>query len=320
MQGKFIAAVRIFCYLVCISLGVSFALAENKPDPAKIIVGPNILASRDGDIPHVELIVASNPRNAKNLVGAGITQSSAKGSWASKTYASVDGGITWSDSSFPELHEAGGLDPQVGFGIQGTAYFSALRYVKDEKGQDHAGLIFYRSEDLGRTWNKPVDLGSSYDHPIMGVDHTTGKYAGRVYLSVLYGYPVYTVGIFRSEDDGRTFVGPVEAANGGGKIGINTISNIVILRDGTLVVPYVDFEFDPEKAKTQKALNFWVVSSSDGGITFSAPRKIGSHKIEYTPEGLRFFSVACAASDRSNLFPDRIYLHGMTFAKADTAW
>src|SRR6185369_3034072 len=84
--------------------------------------------------------------------------------------------------------------------------------------------------------------------------------------------------------------------------------NIVILRDGTLVVPYVDFEFDPEKAKKQKALNFWVVSSSDGGVTFSAPRKIARHKIEYTPEGLRFFSVACAASDRSNLFPDRIYL------------
>ena len=277
-------------------------------EEARILVGPNILVSRDGDIPHTELIAAADPQNAKNLIAAGITPSSARGSWATKTYASVDGGVTWSHSSFPELHEAGALDPQVGYGPQGTAYFSAIRFVKDEKGQDRAGLLFYRSEDNGRTWSKPVDMGFSYDHPIMGVDQTTGAYAGRIYLSVLYGYPVYTVGVFRSEDDGRTFTGPVEAANGGGKIGINTISNVVILRDGTLLIPYVDFEFDPEKSKTQNALNFWIVSSKDGGITFSAPQKIGAQHVNNTPEGLKFFGVATAAADRSNTFPDRIYL------------
>jgi hypothetical protein len=278
------------------------------PKESKIIVGQNILVSRDGDIPHVELIVAANPRNPKNLVGAAITQTSTKGSWATKTYSTVDGGSTWYDSSFSDLREAGALDPQVGFGIQGTAYFSTIRYVKDEKGQDHGGLVFFRSEDSGRTWSKPLDLGYSYDHPILGVDQTTGKYAGRIYISVLYGYPVYTVGIFRSDDDGRTFVGPVEAANGGGKFGINTISNIVILSDGTLVVPYVDFEFDPEKAKKLHSLNFWVVISSDGGLTFSKPQKIGSQEVNNTPEGLRFFSVAAAAADPSNAFRDRIYL------------
>jgi hypothetical protein len=295
----------LFGAVLCLSVALGTSAEVDKP---KIVVGPNILVSRDGDIPHVELIAASNPRNAKAILGAAITQTSASGSWATKTYSSIDSGITWSHVSFPELHESGALDPQVGYGTQGTAYFSAIRFVKDEKGQTRGGLIFYRSEDNGRTWEKPLDLGFSYDHPIMGVDLSKGSYSGRVYLSVLYGYPVYTVGIFRSEDDGRTFIGPVEAANGGGKFGINTISNVVILRDGTLIVPYVDFEFDPEKAKKQNALNFWMVSSSDGGVTFSPTRKIGVQQINNTPEGLRFFSVAVAAADTSNTFPDRIYL------------
>src|SRR5207249_11441491 len=112
-------------------------------------------------------------------------------------------------------------------------------------------------------------------------------------------------GIFRSDDDGLTFQGPVEAANGGGKIGINTISNILVMRDGTLMVPYVDFEFDPEKAKKAHSLNFWIVSSTDGGSTFSKAHQIGKQEINNTPKGLRFFSVATAAMDRSDKYPAR---------------
>ena len=278
------------------------------PEPLKIVVGPNILVSRDGDIPHVELIAASNPMNGKNLLGAAITASSAKGSWASKVYSSNDGGVTWSHVSFPELHLNGGLDPQVAFGATGTAYFSAIRFLKDDKGNDRADLLFYRSEDGGVTWQKPADLSYSYDHPILTVDHTKGKYSGRIYECVLYGYPVYHVGIFRSADDGRTFQGPFEAANGGGKIGINTISNILVMRDGTLMVPYVDFEFVPEKNKKEHSLNFWLVSSADGGFTFSKAHQIGKQEVNNTPEGLRFFGVATAAVDRSDKYPDRMYL------------
>jgi hypothetical protein len=305
---KLMKSARSLFILLLMAVVFVTPIKSEEPVANKIVVGPNILVSRDGDIPHVELIAASNPKNTKSFLGAAITQSSASGGWSSTTYSSIDGGITWSHVSFPEIRESGALDPQVGFGSQGTAYFSAIRFVKDEKGQTRGGLIFYRSEDNGLSWQKPLDLGYSYDHPIMGVDHTKGSYSGRVYISVLYGYPIYTVGIFRSEDDGHTFIGPVEAANGGGKFGINTISNVVILRDGTLVIPYVDFEFDPEKAKKQNSLNFWMASSSDGGVTFSSPRKIGIQQINNTPEGLRFFTVAVAAADVSNTFPDRIYL------------
>jgi hypothetical protein len=66
------------------------------------------------------------------------------------------------------------------------------------------------------------------------VDHTLGRFAGRIYIGTLSGYPVYTVGIFRSEYDGHTFIGPVEVASGGGEVGVIAVDPQV-LSDGTLL-------------------------------------------------------------------------------------
>jgi len=79
-----------------------------------------------------------------------------------------------------------------------VAYFAALTSAKDERGRTRAFLHFYRSEDCGVAWGKPTDLGASYDHPQIAVDHTFGRYAGRIYISVLYGRD-YSLGVFRSD-------------------------------------------------------------------------------------------------------------------------
>lgn len=275
---------------------------------AKIVVGPNVLVSRDGNFPHVELIVASNPLDPKNLVGGAITPTDVNGGWATKAYSSRNGGDSWGDIVFPELHSNGAGDPMVGFGIHGTAYFASLMTVTSPAGRTGAAVMFYRSTDGGRTWHKPADLGYSYDHEVLAVDRTKGKYAGRVYLSVLYGYPVYRVGVFRSEDDGRTFIGPVEAANGGGKLGINTAANVLVLSDGTLFLPYEDFEFLPEKRKASHTGHFWFVSSTDGGVTFSKPHVIGTQEFDHSPNAPRVGTFpAFAADTHSTAFRDRIY-------------
>jgi|GEM_PF-696393 len=248
------------------------------PGKTRILVGPNILVSRDGDIPHCELMVASNPKDPENLLGAAITYTRPDGSQVCKTYASVDCGYTWTDSAFREQRDFGSGDPQVAFGLHGTAYFSELGWIKDEKGRSRMGLYVYRSEDAGKTWQKP-SLLRSCDHPQLVVDQSYGKYAGRVYIGVLYTSKYkdaeveYTVGVFRSDDDGRTFIGPVDATSGGGKKGIN-VTNMLILSDGTLFVPYSDFEYKDEKRRTSKFSTFWFVTSSDGGISFSIPTKI----------------------------------------------
>jgi hypothetical protein len=156
--------------------------------------------------------------------------------------------MTWKTGEFAEQTEFGGGDPQVAYSAQGTALFVALTMNKSENGKDCASMHVWRSEDGGNHWLPPAEIkcSPSWDHEQIVVDTTKGRYAGSIYIAALYDYPVYRVGVFRSDDDGRTWIGPVEAANGGGTLGINDVTPMV-LSDGTLVVPYGDFEFLPEK-------------------------------------------------------------------------
>jgi hypothetical protein len=271
-----------------------------------------MLVSRDGDFPHVELVLAANPKNAKNMVGGAITYTRPGGGMACRAYATADGGSTWKASEFPEQVEWGSADPYVAFTPQGTALFSALTFKKDEKNQTRGFLQVHRSEDGGRSWSDAIDLGYSYDHEQIAVDQTTGKYSGRIYIGVLYGpYPMYRVGVFRSEDDGRSWIGPVEGANGGGTIGMNEV-NPMVLSDGTLILPYSDFEFLPGKVKTAGKVSstFWVVLSNDGGVSFGKPRKVHTLQYDFDDKvGRRLGGFPSLAADyRSKDFKDRIYM------------
>jgi hypothetical protein len=278
---------------------------------ARIVVGPNILVSRDGDFPHIEPIVAANPADARNLLGGAITATRPAGGMSCRAYASHDGGNTWIMTDFPDLEEHGAGDPYVAFTLRGTGIFTALADVKDETGRTRSAVFVRRSEDGGMNWRPTIDLGYSYDHEQITVDQTTGKYAGRIYIGVLHGYPEYKVGVFRSEDDGRTWIGPVQAASGRGEIGINDIQPMV-LSDGTLVMPYADFEFLPGKRKTSGlvASTAWMVLSEDGGVSFGAPRKIVTHQLNLDDKAGRGFNgfPAFAVDNRSEPFRDRIYV------------
>ena len=291
-----------------VSLPGSGQTPAEKP---RIRVGPNILVSRDGDVPHVELMVATSPKTSKHLLGGAITATRPNGGWACRAYSSTDGGVTWSASEFPEQVEYGGGDPQVAYTARGTPLFVALAFNNNEVGRQCASMHVWRSEDAGKTWQPPAELlcSPSWDHEQIVVDYTKGKFAGRIYIGVLYGYPVYTVGVFRSDDDGRTWTGPVDAANGGGTIGINDVTPMV-LSDGTLILPYGDFPFQPDKRPTKgKATsNFWTVASTDGGVTFSAPRKVGSQVYDLDDKETQLAGFGKFAADtESKPFRDWMY-------------
>ncbi len=301
--------------LLCMSAVASLFPARNHPPDPKMIIGPNILASRDGNFPHVELMIAANPKNKKNLLGAAMTMTRADGGLACKTYATFDGGYSWHDSVFLEQVTFGGADPQVAFSPHGTAYFAALARVKDEHGRTRSALHFYRSEDGGRSWSRPADLGYSYDHPQIAVDHTVGHFAGRIYIGVLYGRD-YSLGVFRSDDDGHTFVGPVKVLDGKG-IGVN-VSTLMVLSDGTLVMTYGDFQIDPAKRKTARESSAWLVTSKDGGVTFSTPTKIATSNTpaDEDPSFRLGTFHAYAADSRSSRYRDRLYTAWTDFNSA----
>jgi hypothetical protein len=312
--SKFLAA------LLAASIVVPAAAADvssKTPEPPKaprVLVGPNILVSRDGDVPHVELMIAASPKTSRHLLGGAITATRPEGGMACRAYSSTDGGSTWKSTEFAEQIQWGGGDPQVAFTLNGTAIFSALAFAKTETGKMCASMHVWRSEDGGKTWDPPTEIACSpsWDHPQITVDHTPGRFAGRIYIGVLYDYPTYRVGIFRSDDDGRTWIGPVEAANGGGKIGINVI-NVMVMNDGTLVVPYIDFDFLPEKRKSTGKLknSTWIVTSADGGITFSQPRKVQTMETNQDDPDFRTTAGMTAWStdgSQSSKYRDRLYV------------
>ncbi len=60
-------AYRLICSLL--GLGSLTGLAFGQATKPRIVVGPNILVSREGNQPKMETMVAANPQNPKNLLG-----------------------------------------------------------------------------------------------------------------------------------------------------------------------------------------------------------------------------------------------------------
>ena len=300
------------CLLAVALVAAGAAGAGQETREPRIVVGPDYLVSRDGDRPHVEIMAAANPRNPRNLLAGAITFTRPDGGAATKAYVSFDGGVQWDDITFPEQKETGGGDPQVAFTAAGTAIFATLATRADETGRTRAFLHAYRSEDGGRTWSAPYDLGASYDHPMLAADQTTGPFAGRLYMSVLYGRE-YSLGVFRSEDDGRSWIGPVKFLDGAGERGLN-VDPTVVFHDGAVMVPFVDFPSNPEQTANWTESRLWTVVSTDGGVTFSEPKpgpvKMTGEETREAREGTPRFrggSWTMLAADRSERFRDRAY-------------
>jgi hypothetical protein len=212
-----------------------------------------------------------------------------------------------------EQLDFGSADPQVAFTPHGTALFVGLAFgtVKDENERERGGMHIHRSTDGGTSWQQTQVVCCSHDHEQIIVDTTLGRFAGRIYLSTLWDYPVYRIGVFRSDDDGRTFTGPVEATNGGGTKGVNSFTPVV-LSDGTLIVPFGDFDFLPEKRKEtgMAEVTDWFVTSTDGGLTFSPPRKSNTQVYNLDDrESLGESTFPSVAADATTgKYRDRLYV------------
>jgi hypothetical protein len=184
------------------------------------------------------------------------------------------------------------------------------------------GMNFYRSEDGGRTWSGAIPLGRGHDHEMLVTDHTYGPFAGRVYITDETDIPgsreletlimQRRVVLFRSSDDGRSFIGPIEVARGD-NTGL-AAQNLLVLSDGTLFIPMIEY---PNYAVDKEAATWKAVFSlsSDGGVTFSPRRPIadirfGGVKVMRKSQGSGRVDQMAApvfAVDPGGKFRDRIY-------------
>jgi hypothetical protein len=272
-----------------------------------IRLGPEILVSGPLPYPQVETTVAAHPRDPKTLIGASISLvDRTKGT---RVYTSADGGTTWTNAHLPgQIPD--GADPQIAFTPRGTAIYLELPTVKNE-GLASSPMHVWRSEDGGRTWEKTAELPGGWDHPQIAVDSTVLEHAGRIYITVIYG-KTYTLGVFRSDDDGRTFTGPVPVIDGGETWNYFN-QNPVVLSDGTLLIPFSSYPQDASfEGEVEAKLR--MLASRDGGLTFSQDSPVASQTFPGPGDKATLFSIPSYAVDASaGPFRDRIYLTWVDF-------
>jgi len=282
---------------------------QDRPATKQILVGPNVLVSRESNYPNVELMLAVNPNNPQNLVGTAIVTTSVGDHCT--IYVSMDGGSTWRFVDFPILPEDGTGDPQVAFGVDGTAYFTALGQRADQQGKKHMVLDLFRSSDGGLTWEHTGTYGSGHgdDHPQMVADPRPG-HAGAIYTTCgcLFGKEESTIGLFRTYDHGSHTEEPIKVVSAPPGMMVFGL-NPVVLSDGFLFVPFQVFEPKRLEEQVSPTRDIYFAASSDAGATFSSPSKIRTQVLDPkahvpSPYGGVFF----AADTRSTKFRDRIYM------------
>jgi len=276
-----------------------------------LVVYPDVPVSRDRTIPHYEMTLAADPRDGRHLLGMSITRAGRERGSACRAFASFDGGWTWSTSDLPGQLDRGGIDPQVAFDAEGTAYAVVLggAATPAANGRRDALLVF-RSSDGGRSWSEPVAVGTgeTHDAPGLEVDTTGGPFHGRIYISTNYGEETLRNGLLRSADGGRTFAGPVELPGGGeGVLCMN--EPLLVLRDGTLLSPLTCIDDVPASYAVtgRRTQRLGVTTSRDGGVTFSPLAWTGVRMEEDQASLWEIHAFRFALDRGSPRFRDRLY-------------
>jgi BNR repeat-like domain len=241
-----------------------------------------------------EPAVAVNPNNPQQVVA----------SFQDNVHAaySTDTGATWQvDDIAPKNYRVSG-DVSVAFDNQGHAFVCYIAFDKLgtfnywAHGATRNGIFVRRSLDGGKTWEEnhiPVAEQASQpgipfeDKPYMVADNSKSKYAGNLYI----GWTRWRVTdsqmvISRSTDDGKTWSQPVEIDAHPG-----------LPRDDNGAAEGFDGTVGPDGtlyAIWSQGDDIMLVSSKDGGMTFSRARPI----IHTAP-----IMFAIDTLDRANGFP-----------------
>jgi hypothetical protein len=285
--------------------------AGSKAQPAMIQVAPNVqVSAANGKRLHHELVVSASPTDANALLACAMIFDARDASRHVIAYGSFDGGKSWARTLEVDRTTFVG-DPDCTFGLDGTAYLSALP-LHYESAAEHEMLV-YRSADSGRTWSAPVVL-PFIDREYLAVDRTSGPRRGYLYLHgnavrdpTVDGDERIVFTFFRSTDGGLTFSSPKKLIPDGEHMAFGT-GNGVVLSDGTYVASFYEW-YDRKNlsnkdfTKADGALK--LVRSTDGGDHFSKAVVASEWHgcIGWTP-GLPVLAVDTSGGP----FRDRLYL------------
>jgi hypothetical protein len=239
--------------------------------PPQITVLPGVLISADDPgNQHVESWLAMNPRDPLNLIAASMVLG--EHDWVA-AYASWDGGKTWVRAT----HGAAGgkyfdgQDPAVAFDADGNAYLSTA--------SDAFGV--WKSTDGGRTWGEPAAVpGAGYDRTFVACDRSSrGSVRGRLYavgkmpITVFGHHGADVIAFSSSRDGGASFAFPRLLLPAPDKELLNIVSDLLVTPDGRVILALETFDPPPPGAPLLTG-RISIVTSEDGGRTFSEPRQV----------------------------------------------
>lgn len=263
---------RPYCWIaVGLLIGVNSASATAQdrhsspaPKPIQIFVDPDVQVSHDGNVVHMESYVSASTTNPDLLLAGGevIFSGRRANASAAQIYRSTDSGARWTPTPLPD-EVNGGWDNTIASGPDDTTYFLTSNFER--------GFTIYRTNDGGLTWASTVsELSSGWDRPHIAVDNTDGKFRSSLYIA---GEADDGVRIVRSTDHGKTFSSSVAACPHPDGWNSATSASPLILSDGTLIIPCLPYPNDPARATWVDA-EVGIVSSRDGGVTFSPYRRV----------------------------------------------
>ncbi len=258
-----------------LSSGVLMALQHVTGSSNQLVSSPSgdDIQVSTSTLPQNEPSIALNPSNPQ-ILAVGANDQLATRDWLA-VYTSSDGGLTWTNGLIPTTGLVGlqdASDPAVSFSENGTLYYSGVAFnVNFRTNIPFDGTVFVsRSTDDGASFPQTtvVDTSSGKifnDKPYIGVDETTGSFAGRVYVSwsrFTNSFQASDIMAAYSGDGGRSFSSPHLISNSPSNQG----SVPVVGPNGELYVVWNDVS------------NHRIVEakSTDGGVSFSSPAVVSS--------------------------------------------
>ncbi len=287
----------------------------------------NVRVSHDPYLAHSEPMLVENPDNPLNLVGgAKFFPSPANYLPLNGYFVSFDGGCTWKDGGiFPGFQQRYTLTSNVAFAFGRHHDVYAVVIFQGQGGM--SGLAVSTSTNDGRTFSNPVNLFERpedevfSDKPWITVDRTNGPNRGDIYVVWSYEHGkgcsvgksnscVQEIAFSRSTDGGKTFSAPrmiegsapfcanssTQSTRCDGGIGATP----VVEPDGTLAVAFRDTFSNNAQGGQSIPNRLLIVTSSDGGKTWSAPVSIAAIRVadDYFPhEHYRNLTLPAFACD-----------------------
>ncbi len=295
----------------------NFTCVANTASQPSVFAG-NYLANCGPDVPHNETSIVVNPLDPNHVVGAFHTYAlvATGGRLRQRVFSTpsvtTNGGATWRHVIPPVTPFQFTGDPAVAFNRQGRVYLAS---IADHEGQGGGGytapsVVVQYSDDGGTNWTNPIVVAPGrasvtvgqgngplvfQDKDYIAVDtFATSPFANRAYVTwtsfqeFFQGVKPYARSpiTFSYSDNGTAWGRPMEISGFSSNCSaalfgrpnecdLNQFSIPAVAPNGRVYVGFENFNTEAEN-------QYLIVSSSNGGSSWSGPVKVDSiHDINF---------------------------------------